>query len=352
VRRLRIASWPGFGASHNAFVSVFLSSLEAEGAEITGIERTADFPARWPAPAPDILLLHWAERVFGEARSRGEAIAGMARVLGALARRPAGTKAVWLVHNLAPHDARAFQRLVWKPYVRTLARRIDGFLTLSPGTVATVRDTLPALAGKPGLGLWHPSYPGAALAPEARARARAGFGWTGSERVLGYCGQIRPYKGVEDLVAAFRKTAAPDLRLLLAGRPGNAALAGWLEQAAREDGRIALRLADLDAAAFNAALCACDVVAAPLRRYLHSGSIVHALSAARPVLTPATPFAEALEGLVGADWMRTYDGPLTPELLAAQRPAPPTASGAPDLSACAPEAVGRAAMAFFRGLAG
>ena len=50
---------------------------------------------------------------------------------------------------------------------------------------------------------------------------------------------------------------------------------------------------------------------APFRRYLHSGSIVHALSAGRPVLTPATPFALSLAAELGRpDWLQTYAGPL------------------------------------------
>ena len=50
---------------------------------------------------------------------------------------------------------------------------------------------------------------------------------------------------------------------------------------------------------------------APFRHYLHSGSIVHALSAGRPVLTPATPFALSLAAELGRpDWLQTYAGPL------------------------------------------
>src|SRR5690606_4502061 len=104
-----------------------------------------------------------------------------------------------------------------------------------------------------------------------------------------------------------------------------------------------------DDADFRAALGACDVVAAPLRTYLHSGSIVHALSAGRPVLTPATPFSESYRGLLGADWVRTYDTALTPDLLVRQ--APPPASP-PDLSALSAQAVGAMAAAFFGRLAG
>jgi hypothetical protein len=90
-------------------------------------------------------------------------------------------------------------------------------------------------------------------------------------------------------------------------------------------------------------------VVAPFRRYLHSGSIVHALSAGRPVLTPATPFASSLAGELGRpDWLQTYEGGLTPATLAAA-----SAPGTPlDLSPLAPEAAARRIRHFLEALAG
>lgn len=346
-RPLRVASWPGYGATHNAFMRIFLDGLAGAGCTIDSLESVEAVAAAMRNDPPDILLLHWAERVFGESRSRLQVLAKMRRLLAAVSGRRPGTRVVWLVHNLAPHDARRFQRLVWPPYVARLSRAADAFLTLSPGTVATVRAALPGLAGKPGLGLWHPAYPDAALSASDRAAARAARGWDDGHRVIGYCGQIRPYKGVEDLIRAFRATTAPDLRLLLAGRPGSGGFGDWLGQMAAGDPRIALDLRDLPAEAFRTALGTCDVVAAPFRRYLHSGSIVHALSAHRPVLTPATPFAQSLAGQLGPDWVRCREAALTPALLEAQR----RATGLPDLSAFAPDRVGAAAAGFLRGLA-
>ena len=260
---------------------------------------------------------------------------------------------VWMVHNIAPHDARPFQRLVWPAYTAALARRADGFLTLAPGTVDQVRCVLPGLAAKPALGLWHPAYPNAGLAAVEQAEARRSLGFSPGELVLGYCGQISPYKGLEELVAAFGRAPTARLRLLLAGlprrdRPRADALFGVIESAARADPRIVLRLEDLTPAAFRDSLGACDVVVAPLRHYLHSGSIVHALSAGRPVLTPATPFSKSYQGLLGADWVRLYDGPLSTGF-ADQSAACAGSAGRP-LGTRSP-AVGAAAAAFLRDLA-
>lgn len=330
------------GAAHNPFLPAFLDGLGAAGCQVISVERAEDL-ARADA---DIVLLHWPERVFGEARSRMGVLRKIRALLGRARRaQRRGARVVWLVHNIAPHDARPMQRLIWPHLTRALARRANGFLTLSPATVDIVRRALPDLAEKPGMGLWHPAYGDAETPPDLRDAARSALGF-GQARVLGYCGQIRPYKGVEELITTFRATTAPDLRLWLAGRPGSGAFAAHLRGLAAGDDRIRLDLRDLTADEFRTALGVCDVTVAPLRDYLHSGSIIHALSAGRAVLTPETAFALGLRNTLGGDWMQLYTGALTPELLESATPAP----GRPDLAPFAADSIGRTATAFFRSL--
>jgi len=160
---LRVASWPGKSKAHNPFLNIFLGGLEAAGCDVDSVASLDDLP-RAIAAKPDILLIHWAERVY-QAQSRWQALSNIRTLLRALDRRPEGTRAVWLVHNLEPHDARRFQKLVWPHYIKALTRRIDGMMTLAPGTVPLVQQALPALAGKPAKGLWHPAYRAAGVAP-------------------------------------------------------------------------------------------------------------------------------------------------------------------------------------------
>jgi glycosyltransferase involved in cell wall biosynthesis len=342
---LAVGSWPGGESDHNRFLPILLDALEAEGLRVTSFPESRDITL----DGLDALIVHWPDKVFWEAATSVEAAALLARLVGRLAARPRRTRLVWMVHDLRPHDGRWFKRLAWPPYAAALARLADGALTLSAGTRATVAAAYPALARKPIEHVWHPFYPGEAIAEPARAAARAGLGWTGRERVYGYCGQIRPYKGVEDLIAAFAGLADPEARLLVAGRPRDEGMAADLERRAGGDPRIRLRLEDLSPEAFRACLGACDLVVAPFRRYLHSGSIVHALSAGRPVLTPATPFASSLAAELGRpDWLQTYEGRLTPAtLFAAPTPATPL-----DLGPLAPEAAARRIRRFLEALAG
>ena len=341
---LTLGSWPGTESDHNRFLQVLLGAIEAEGVRVVSFPESRSIRL----DGLDVLLVHWPDKVFWEASSSREAAGLMTRLLARLAARPRRVKLVWMVHDLAPHDGKWFKRLAWPPYAALLARLADGALTLSEGTRAAVLAAYPALAGKPLEHVWHPAYPGEALAPEARAAARAGLGWADAGRVYGYCGQLRPYKGVEDLLRAFAGLPDAGARLLVAGRPRDAGFAAALGGLAGEDPRIRLVLEDLSPERFRACLGACDIVVAPFRRYLHSGSIVHALSAGRPVLTPATPFAESLAAALAApDWVQTYRDPLTPATLAAARlPATPL-----DLAPLAPEAAARRLAGFLQALA-
>lgn len=345
---LRIASWPGYGARHNPFMHHFLDGLAGAGCTISDLDSIEAIEAICASGDADVILLHWAERVFGESRRGPEAIAKMWRLVRALKRRPARMRVAWLVHNLRPHDARPMQRLAWPFYMRGLAGQIDGVLTLSPATVAQVHEALPALAGKPVLGLHHPLYPDAVLSPEARAAARAGRGLQPGQYVLGYCGVLRPYKGLEDLIVVFRALPGQDLRLLIAGRPFRGDYAATLQRQIGGDPRILTWFANLSAEEFRTALGICDLIVAPLRDYLHSGSILHALSADRPVLTPKTPFATELCDQLGPAWLQLYQGPLAPALQAAAfQPHPP---GHPDLRAFEAGFVGQQAADFLRAL--
>lgn len=335
---IRVGSWPGPSFGWNPFVAHFCESLTQAGCTVIDV----DDPRRLPQPI-DILHIHWPEQIYWKGGGPHRLVCRAFSTLRAIAKlRRGGVRIVWMLHNLAPHDLSGTRRLLWPLIRRRLAALTDGFLTLSPATVPVVRAALPALADKPGIGAWHPAYPLRPPLPD-RAECRREAGVEDADTLYAFLGMIRPYKGVEDLIAAFRADSRPHRRLLIAGHCGPDAFARAIQALAAGDPRIDLRLGTLDDARFAALTRAADVIVLPFRDYLHSGSMLHALSHGRPVLTPAAPFADALAREVGPGWVRTYEGPLRPETLDdAARPA-----GEPDLDALRFDILASAAHALY-----
>jgi beta-1,4-mannosyltransferase len=152
--------------------------------------------------------------------------------------------------------------------------------------------------------------------------------------LITHFGLIRPYKGVEELVAVFSSMPEPDRRLRIVGEVADPGLARSLRTAAEADDRVTVIDRHLRDAELALEVSASELVVLPFRRTTNSGSMILALSLERPVLVPRNPSFEQIGDEVGDGWVLTYDGPLTPAVLSAalasMRANPP--SGRPDLS--------------------
>ncbi len=340
--QIRVGSWPGYGWVGNDFIQIFLDALAQSGCEIKSLEKVGDIRG----DALDVVILHWAEKVFWQQPDAQKAFSSMRALLQRLDELPKNVKVIWIVHNLVPHDIDPERGRIWPYYMAALTARVDAALTLSPGTESAVRQAFPGLSGKPVSHFWHPSYPNTRLTDEQARAARVARSIPDTARVIGYCGLIRTYKGLDRLVQAFASTRKPGLRLLIAGKVSGTSVSVRDLPEAR-DPRMIFDLRPLSRREFDETLACCDVFVAPFRSYLHSGSLVHALSGGRPVLTPRTAFSESLQAAVGPEWVKLYDGDLSPALLDPVEEIRP-ARGQPDLAEFQAERVGPKVTEFIR----
>lgn len=338
---LRVGTWPGAGSSLNTFIDIFCSSLASAGLEIVDIaDPLAIDPA---APGIDVLQIHWAEMIFQD-RGRIAGIVAAARLVRQVRRlRARGVRVVWLVHNLRPHGLKAHRKPVWAWFSRRLARNIDGVLTLSPATLPIVLATFPFRPGLLAQALRHPAYSCAQHLPHAPQRAR--FGIPTAATAFVYAGIIRPYKGVDDLIRCLGAMDPARHHLSVAGLVRSEGYEQRLAQQCKSLPHVQFRPGKLDEEPFEALLASADYVVLPFIDTLHSGSIVHALSLGRPVVTPSTPYARDLRDKIGADWLHLYEGPLTPAFLD-NLPPPPAVT--PDLSCLSPQRFGEEVAAFYK----
>src|SRR5260221_20801 len=78
--------------------------------------------------------------------------------------------------------------------------------------------------------------------------------------VLGSFGRVRLYKGIEDLLEAFRKCTDPDAVLVIAGEPLNTAYGESLVDLANQDSRVKLLLGFIEEQELAKLFALCDLV--------------------------------------------------------------------------------------------
>lgn len=180
-----------------------------------GKSQYSDAPVKDPAPrlldsVSPISWLHTANAV-NQAEPDRVLIpywtAYLAPALAAVAKR-CNAPVTGLLHNAIPHDAGKVQRLLGPRFLSAC----DDFITLSE---AVTQDLLSVRRDAQVVTLFHPVYDhfGALL---DRAKARDVLQIDAEKKTLLFFGLIRPYKGLDVLIKAFRELP-DDYQLLIAG---------------------------------------------------------------------------------------------------------------------------------------
>jgi beta-1,4-mannosyltransferase len=305
VRGLRVAAYPaGRPSQSNPYTALLSRSLREQGATVDDLRFGMLFRTRY-----DIVHVHWPEWTL-DARSRRRVVTMLTALWWARRR---GARLVWTVHNLGHHEGAAnASRRAWDAF----ARMVDGVVSLTEGGVAAARAEFPALQHVPARVVPHGHYRGSYPNTVTREQARGALGLPAEASVTLFFGQVRPYKGVVELIDAFRHVEDPQARLLVAGRPVDDAIAGAVHAAAGPDARVQVHLGLVATDDVQQYLNAADLVVLPYVETLNSGAALLALSFDRRVLGPATGAFAELEADLGDRWVTTYSGALDAPTLA------------------------------------
>jgi beta-1,4-mannosyltransferase len=195
-----------------------------------------------------------------------------------------GVRLVWTVHNLQDHEAR--QGWIENFVGRAASRRVDGMIVHGNTAKQILKSRWGSQTSQRIHVIPHGHYIHSYRNNISREAARAHFGFNESNLVFVFLGQIRPYKGVVEMVKAFKVCTDPNVRLIIAGRPINEAIAKEIALAIHGDLRIKFlpgHVADDDV---QIHLNACDVFVLPYQRVLTSGAAVLAMSFGKPCIAP------------------------------------------------------------------
>lgn len=204
-------------------------------------------------------------------------------------------------------------------------RLVHGVIFLTETSRSAAYDAMPALAGKPYAIVPHGLY--GTRSALTRETARAAFGLAPGAPIVGFLGDIKPYKGLDLLLDALEEGVPGQVALFVAGRfedpEYGAAVKDRLSALAAGNDAIVFREVRLDDATLADAIRACDAVALPYRATWNSGLALLIIENGRPILASDAPVFRELRDEIGAEWVHLPDGTMTADdLLAAsaQRP--------------------------------
>jgi beta-1,4-mannosyltransferase len=304
---VRVVAWPAGGA--NPYIPLLYDHLRELGAEVVDFS-----PAVLLRSPGAIWHVHWPERMLNRKSAVAAGLRAAALLALALVARIQGSKLVWTIHNLRPHehDHPGVGRWFWPAFVRSLG----SYIVLSEGARRLAEDRHPGLRRKPGFVVPHGHYRGAYPDSVSREQARRHLGLSEAAPVALFIGLIRPYKNVPHLIRTFRQLRDPQARLVVAGEPLWPTIGDAVREAVNGDPRVNLALGHVPVADVQLYLRAADLVVLPFSEPLNSGSALLALSFDRPVLVPRRGALAELEVEIGPDWVRAYEGSLTDSVLA------------------------------------
>lgn len=285
---MRVLMMPDYRGG-NPYQTLLSDALRADGVDVEfarGYRRVLPIARAMRAARAAVLHLHWVDPYARPTGPLTEFVGRGLKTLVDLALvRASGARIVWTVHNELSHDSRhprlerlflrAVEALADQVIVHEEVRREThpGAVVIPHGPLGSVyRDPVPTREARQALGI---DVPG---------------------RLYLHLSLLRPYKGIEGLLEAWRETGLGERNLLLiAGAPADRAYGEAL--AARAKGVKGVRLLlefvpdDLVHLYFSAA----DLVVLPFTRVATSSSVLLALAFGKPLVVPRLPtIAETL----------------------------------------------------------
>ena len=264
----------------------------------------------------DVLHIHWPHYTYTRPGLDESVVNCTALMEHLWYARHLGYKVVWTVHNLYPHEsihpdldriARmaiseiASALIVHCEYGRALVERrfsrTEGVFTIPHGNFIE-------------------AYPNEI----SQAEARKCLGLSDDHFVYLFFGNVRPYKGVDQLLETFTEMSGDHLRLVLVAKLNTDYSKEIVEKAETGDSRIVVRTSEFfPSEDFQIYLNAADVVVLPFQKILTSGSVMTAFSFGKPVVVPRIGcLTELVRNRVGVAYESKAAGALKQAMVSVQ----------------------------------
>ncbi len=306
-------------SAKNPYITLLIEALERSGASIVALGEHVRFLRTVLRKRPIAAVhVHWLSWLFHGVGPFSASLRSFTFLLQLLLLRAAGVRVIWTVHNLVSHDAR-YPRLE-KRVRMVLARLSTAVIVHCERAAYEVREFLRIRGGSGKVEVIpHGNYIDCYPRLEETRTARQALGLEPETFTIVFLGKIRQYKGLEDLFEAYSMLSRErKVQLVVAGEVLDPEYGSELERRSAELPSLHWMPGFVEDETAGRLMASADVVVAPYRKVLTSGTVVLAMSLGRPVVAPA---AGCIPELLGEEGGFLYEASDPTGLLRALRTA-------------------------------
>jgi beta-1,4-mannosyltransferase len=195
-----------------------------------------------------------------------------------------GKRLIWTAHNAKSHEL-LFPRLErW--VVRRIGAQVHTIIVHCDSARTEISQYLAIDDQEKFSVIDHGNYVGIYADEVTEEAARRKLGLDAGDMVILFLGNIRPYKGLDDLITSFQKFQQPGVKLLIAGKPLSTEMQNDIESRCGKNPDIIFHPAFIADDDIQLYLRACNVVAFPYKQILASGAVILAMSFGKPCIAP------------------------------------------------------------------
>ena len=300
---LRILCLQGRNFGGNPYVRLFCESLERAGVHVVDTHTSQARYFKF-----DVLHLHWPD-LYVTLRQLHEAMVIAPTILVyMLVAKLLRKKIVWTIHDVIPSRVR-HPRLL-NLYLFFVSGLVDAYIFMSPSSETEFKKFFPRARKRPTWHVPHGPYPVPATSPQHRAEMRERLSGGANCLLVGFFGDIRPYKNTEVLAyLPHQDSIGREIKIVVAGTADPAfdpmeTEVPFNRIPLRHLVRIRERLTDH---CLVDMIRAVDVVLLPYSWGSNSGFSMLVLSCGQRLLCSALPMFRDLTNRLGSPWIYIFD---------------------------------------------
>jgi len=238
-----------------------------------------------------VIHIHWVASILKACTSKDHADFCIRQFEKQLEKWHArGHKILWTMHNVLPHESVFLEAEI--ELRKKIINYCDAIHILSEDSIELASEFY-SIKNKKILHIPHPSYEGWYPNVIDRASARQSLGLGLNEFIFLAFGSIQRYKGILELVHAFKSlenhNATTRLRLVIAGKPVDAEYIREISEEIGDASSITFIQDSMEDRDIQILFNAADVVVAPYQKTLNSGIALLAATFKKELVAPCSP---------------------------------------------------------------